>query len=318
MNTIYYIYKIIFLHGTLINHYYIGKHCYHLTNDKLKNMNTTDLQQYIIDHHDFDGYTGSGTIPICYFKKYKKILNETYNKIILDFSISEEENVIKEKEFIGELYKNDPLCENLQPGGAYHELKKMSESTKDKLSKVLKEYYKTHTQKCIGIKRSEETKQKISDAVTEYYKTHTNIWLGRNHTEESKQKNRDAHIKLWQNYQYRNTIIQKKIEYYKTHEHVCKGTHLSEKQKQHLSEILKGKPNYKNRGINNWMYGRTPTNARKVYQYDKDWNYLNEFNSIMEACRFINLKATGNITKVCKNERNFAGGFRWSYTLINN
>lgn len=59
------------------------------------------------------------------------------------------------------------------------------------------------------------------------------------------------------------------------------------------------------------MYGKTPTNARKVYQYDKEWN----FNSIMEAARFVNLKATSNIIKVCKNERNFAGGFRWSYVL---
>lgn len=313
--TIYYIYKIIFLQGTLTNHYYIGKHCQHMTEKQLKLINTNNIQQYIIEHPDFDKYTGSGKVPICYFKKYKRILNETYNKIILDFSISEEENVIKEKNFVGDLYKTDPLCENLQPGGIYHELKEMSETTREKLSKSLKEYYKTHTQKWIGIKRSEETKKKLSKIVKEYYKTHTNVWLGKKHTDESKQKNRDAHIKLWQNQKYRDNISKSREEYFKTHIPHNKGTHLSDERKQHLSEIFKGRPNYKNRGINNWMYGKTPTNARKVYQYDKEWNYLNEFNSIMEAARFVNLKATSNIIKVCKNERNFAGGFRWSYVL---
>lgn len=34
------------------------------------------------------------------------------------------------------------------------------------------------------------------------------------------------------------------------------------------------------------MYGEIPANARKVYQYTKEWNFVNEWNSIMEASRF--------------------------------
>lgn len=51
---------------------------------------------------------------------------------------------------------------------------------------------------------------------------------------------------------------------------------------------------------------------RKVYQFDKQGNFLNEYESMSEAGRQNNIPHT-NIVKVCKGERKTAGGFRWSY-----
>jgi hypothetical protein len=51
---------------------------------------------------------------------------------------------------------------------------------------------------------------------------------------------------------------------------------------------------------------------KKVLQYDKDWNFISEFDSIIEAA-----KKTGandrHISCVCKGKRNFTEGFRWKY-----
>ena len=51
---------------------------------------------------------------------------------------------------------------------------------------------------------------------------------------------------------------------------------------------------------------------KKVYQFDKQGNFLKEYESISEAGRQNNIPHT-NIVKVCKGERKTAGGFRWSY-----
>lgn len=95
------------------------------------------------------------------------------------------------------------------------------------------------------------------------------------------------------------------------------GKHLTDEQKQHLSEINKGKPNPKNKGENNGMYGKIPANARKVYQYTKEWDFVNEWNSIMEASRFYTGGDRTNISCVCNGKRHFALGYRWSYEKYN-
>ena len=51
---------------------------------------------------------------------------------------------------------------------------------------------------------------------------------------------------------------------------------------------------------------------RKVYQFDKQGNFLNEYESVAEAERQTNVHH-GNIVRVCKGERKSAGGFKWSY-----
>ena len=95
----YYIYKIIFLKGDPINRYYIGKRSY-----------------YGFDINS-DSYTGSGTFCFAYFKKYGAILGETYLKEILEVNDTQEINRDREDYWIGNLWKIDPLCMNLCPGG---------------------------------------------------------------------------------------------------------------------------------------------------------------------------------------------------------
>ena len=318
---IYYIYKIIFLCGSLKDHYYIGKRCSILP--KYLAIKE-DINEYIIAHPDFDNYTGSGKIPTSYFIKYDKQFGITYKKEILKINSGHKENQYWEKYFVNNLYINDSLCENLQPGGNYNPMlykennpsfgKKLSQETKEKLSKSLKEYYKIHHQKWIGITRPEETRKKISQSLKYYFKI--NGTVSHPHTEEQKQKLSISHKKLWQNEEYRNKCLEGQRNYYKDHHGNMFGKHLSEERKQHLSKINKGKPNPTNKGENNGMYGKIPANARKVYQYTKEWDFVNEWNSIMEASRFYTGGERTNISCVCNGKRHFALGYRWSYEKI--
>lgn len=319
---IYYIYKIIFLCGSLKNHYYIGKRCSILP--KYLAIKE-DINEYIIAHPDFDNYTGSGKIPTSYFIKYDKQFGITYKKEILKINNNHKDNQQSEKEYVNNLYINDPLCENLQPGGNYNPIlfrennpvfdKKTSKETKEKLSNVLKKYYKTHHQKWIGITRTIETRKKISESLKYYFKI--NGATGRPSTEESKNKNSMAHKKLWQTQEYRDKCIIGLKNYYKNHPHHALGKHLTDEQKQHLSEINKGKPNLKNKGENNGMYGKIPANARKVYQYTKDWEFIKEWPSATEASRFYTNGIGANISIVCNGKRKYALGYRWSYEKYN-
>ena len=99
-NMIHYIYKIIFLKGSPINRYYLGKRSY-----KGKNIEN-------------DKYYGSGIFCKLYFKKYKAILGETYIKEIIEINDSLEINRDREEFIIGNKWKTDPLCMNQCPGGA--------------------------------------------------------------------------------------------------------------------------------------------------------------------------------------------------------
>lgn len=97
--TFHYIYKIHFLCGFPTGRYYIGKRTY---------------RGYELSK---DGYTGSGRFCFAYFKKYGAIVGETYIKEILEINPSKEINGIREDFWVDDLYKTDPLCMNLMPGG---------------------------------------------------------------------------------------------------------------------------------------------------------------------------------------------------------
>lgn len=135
-----YIYKITCLCGSLKNHYYIGKR--------------TTKTEVIDPLHD--GYYGSGTKLVCYYKKYKPVQGETIIKEILEFNNTREENAEREKNWIGDKWETDPLCLNLKPGGnggvvATKEIrKKISNSNKGRIA-----WNK-------GIKMTEEQRKKNS------------------------------------------------------------------------------------------------------------------------------------------------------------
>lgn len=96
---VHYIYKIHFLCGFPTGRYYLGKH-------------TGKVD---------DAYAGSGNFCNAYYKKYGKIPGKTYIKEILEINPSKEVNCDREEYAIGELWKTDPLCMNLCPGGRGNE-----------------------------------------------------------------------------------------------------------------------------------------------------------------------------------------------------
>lgn len=56
-----------------------------------------------------------------------------------------------------------------------------------------------------------------------------------------------------------------------------------------------------------------PTNIKKVYQYDLDGNYLNEYDSIVDAAKSIGTNKHGSISQCCNGKTKTANGYRWSF-----
>lgn len=110
---VHYIYKITCLCGSLAGHYYIGKRTQRAEGER---------------------YYGSGSVIKKYYKKYPPVEGETIIKEILEFNQSQKENSRREKEILGDLFKNDPLCLNLKRGGEGGCAFTLSEETRRKMS----------------------------------------------------------------------------------------------------------------------------------------------------------------------------------------
>lgn len=171
---------------------------------------TTNLingKKYIGKHFGFldDGYLGSGKLLKRAVEKYGK---ENFQREILSFSSSEEENAEKEKYFIA-LFgacKSD-LFYNIHEGGeGGNTTKGMSPQEKQELSKKLSSKQSGKNNPMYGKKRSDEWKQRHSywakyirdNSVyqTDEYRQRmskatsgeNNGMYGKHHSEESKQK----------------------------------------------------------------------------------------------------------------------------------
>jgi hypothetical protein len=59
-------------------------------------------------------------------------------------------------------------------------------------------------------------------------------------------------------------------------------------------------------------FGYDHNRSKAVKQYSTNNEYINEFGSIREASRKLNINAA-NIMSVCQNVRKSAGGFIWKY-----
>ena len=57
----------------------------------------------------------------------------------------------------------------------------------------------------------------------------------------------------------------------------------------------------------------TRPKTRKIYQYDKNLNFIQEFSNAAEAAKAIKASGSSNILKACKGERKTAYGYIWSY-----
>ena len=271
---VFYIYKITLLCGSLKDSYYIGKRKFPIPVYYTKE----DLVKKLQDDPMIDPYKGSGKIITNYFKKNHPEFNKTFIKEIIKFSESFEDNYKAEEIILGDLWKTDEKCLNLIKGG-------VCAQNPDSVAEQVQLYNKTHP-----IKR------------------------GFKHTEQTKQLNREAAIKRWQDPQYREHVLNALSEYRKKHFSPNLGTHLSEERKQHLREINLGKPNPKNAGINNGMYGKIPANAKSVLQIDLQTNQIiAEFPSADAAARNFGAKRGCNIKKVITGERISCFGYGWKY-----
>lgn len=333
----YYVYKILFENGE----YYIGKH-------RTINLN--------------DGYCGSGIMI------QQKISNgeiKKAKKIILEFCNNDNELSITEENILGNLYLKDSLCLNQVKGGkgGWDEYiikksahlkkgkkrskesiekqrkscigKKHSTSTKEKLSLIMQEYFKTdigiqHKEKLkkikTGQKKSIETKKKISQKAKERWREKYNDYW----TDERKKENQEHMLKiakLTHTDENRKKISEKLKEYYKTHQHPNTGKKLSEETKTKISisnkgkiktiehckkisdskkgkkmkEETKQKMSEKKKGRNNSKYI-----PNKIEMYDLNMNLLHIFNDGIDALSYvkknINNKAnTSEIFVACRS-----------------
>ena len=93
-------------------------------------------------------------------------------------------------------------------------------------------------------------------------------------------------------------------------EHVEKvrQANLGKKRSPEICKMISEQKLGKKLGIEN-------VNSKIIYQYDINWNYIKEWYGAGEIMRELNIQQV-NISKVCRGERNFAGGFRWSYETI--
>ena len=57
---------------------------------------------------------------------------------------------------------------------------------------------------------------------------------------------------------------------------------------------------------------KIPPHMKRIYQIDSDGNIVNEFYSMKEAERQTDIKSA-NISKCCREIRNYAGGYKWKY-----
>ena len=107
-------------------------------------------KEYYIGKHsgtEDDGYTGSGKL----FKlKYNKD-PVNWHREILDYCPSSKSALYSEKNFIGDLYKIDPKCLNLVPGGI-NDAKLTEHHAKELITKKTKEQIVTTFCNWLGVK----------------------------------------------------------------------------------------------------------------------------------------------------------------------
>lgn len=137
-------------------------------------------------------------------------------------------------------------------------------------------------------------------------------YSGIKRSEEAKEKDRQLALERWQNPEYREKCIRGQQKYRQENKGNIHYRPMSKEHKMLLSKYFKGRPNPKNRGKNNYMYGKIPANAKPVLQYDLNGNFIAEYKSLREA-----FDATGchqaNIYKVIHGERKHCKGYVWKY-----
>ena len=249
---------------------------------------TTNLvngKKYIGKHFGFldDGYIGSGKLLKRAIEKYGK---ENFQRKILSFSSSEEENSEKEKYFIA-LFKacESDLFYNIHEGGeGGNTTKGMSPQEKQELGKKLSLRRSGKNNPMYGKKRSDEWKQRHS-----YWAKYI----------------RDNSV--YQTDEYRQYMS----EATSGKNNGMYGKHHSEESKQKMSINRKGKTV----GNKNGMYGKSGANAingKPLGMYDDKGRLVRHFACKQEALHFLNLKGHTNLDKALRNNTKYKG-YYWIF-----
>ena len=240
--------------------------------------NLLNGKQYIGKHFGElnDSYLGSGTKLQEDIKEFGK---QNFKKDILYISQNEEENCLKEKEFI-EKYNavENQNFYNIHVGGkGGNTIAGWSEERRLEYSKKLSEQRKGELNPRYGVHLSEETKEKI-------------------------RQNRDT--SYMQTEEYRKAMStatsgEKNGMY---------GKHHTEESKQKMSEHSIGKTT----GEKNGMYGKKgdkALNGIKIEMYDEDMNLIRIFNAKTAVLEFLNMKGHTSLDKAIKNGTLYKGHY---------
>lgn len=281
----YYVYKIHFLCGYPSGRYYIGKRTYR--GAEIKN----------------DPYTGSGNFCKSYFKKYGEVSGVTYIKEILEINPSNKINLQREKFLIGDLWKTDPLCMNMAPGGIGSEQRKGHVLTSEEIARRTESFKKSKPFHKKHPPFTEETKQKISNAL----KGNKN-GVGNITSEEVKQKLKTTYGKPVYQFDLEGNFISK---YASVHD-AAKAINVYPIQ---ISNCCNGKSQSSNGYL--WSFNNKPNVVYKfpgkiILQLDKSGNILREFKSIADAGRFLGINPS-TISCALTGRRKAAAGFTWKY-----
>ena len=241
--------------------------------------NLINQKRYIGKHHGEldDDYLGSGTLLKRAIEKYGK---QNFKKDILYISQSDQENSLKEKEFIKAFNATiDPSFYNIHEGGDGG-----------------------NTIAGYTPEQSIAYKKKISERV----KGEKNPRYGTHLTEEIKEKIR----------QNRNTDYMQTAEYKKNmsiatsgKKNGMYGKHHTEESKKKMSENSKGKT----AGEKNGMYGKSKDkalNGKKIAMYDKNMNLIRIFNAKTAVLEFLQMKGHIGLDKAIK-EKTLYKGYYW-------
>lgn len=300
---IHYIYKIEFLCGETQGRYYIGKRSYH--------------GKYI----EKDKYAGSGYFCICYYKKHGKVLNKTYRKTIIEINDNWETNKNRENIIIGDLWKTDPLCVNLCPGGISKipENKKRSVIQYDLEGNIIAKYNSIGEAKDAtgydnigGCCRGRSNYKTVGNYIWRYDGDPFNKYeipdLPKAKTKSRKKINQytvdGKYIKTWDS-------IKEAANYYSN----------SKNAPDNLSEALNGKINswygfiwkvYKN-DCSDILITKKIKPTKKVQQFDLNGRFIAEYASANNAAKQLNYKNPGGIGKCASGKAKTAAGYIWKY-----
>ena len=156
-----------------------------------------------------------------------------------------------------------------------------------------------------GSKRTIETKQKMSKSMIEYYKSHPEV--GKMRSERMKKFLITPEVKefLLKSFEAKNNDEFKKLQSIK-----CKKANQTKEYIEHQSQIAKemwksGKYAESHKGANNYQ-------AQAVRQYDLNHNFICEYPTITEADNVTGINFR-YISRAARGERKTSGGFIWEY-----